>query len=154
VIAIWEPEGSLAITLCAGAAEGQPMFGLAVKVSRTARGVAGADSMPVTLSGSQTIEVSFSTPASRSAIPTPLADELGSLRLVAPDGAWSLLSPAAIASRRATALAGDVLGWTYTVVASGVFSASSEYGGVLLTDGLGRILTDGAGNIMIRPFIY
>ena len=153
MIVYFATQGSGTVTtLAAGSAAGQPTSGMVARViRRTDIVIPCAALAKVIPAGGQVLQLVFSVPKTGGVdeLKSPALNQLGALKITAPDGAWNILNPAAITSRKATVIGGTTLGWAYTILASAEIHSSSELGGVLVTDGNGAFLIDGNGNFRI-----
>lgn len=114
-------------TLNAGSAAGEPMSGLNAQVARRTRIIVPCSASPTVIpDGGQTINLSWSTWRRKTsgtlqsfgAMATPSTHETGTVEITAPDGAFLILSPAVLTSRKAAPVAGNTVGWSYNVLAT------------------------------------
>jgi hypothetical protein len=152
MIADWTvTESDLTLFLCKGSATGQSLSNLNVRiVNQIDSSVDLSGDAHVWNNGGQAIQLSFAV--SGTGLARPGLKELGSLRLLAPDGSWTLLSPALITSRRRTTLAGAAETVEYNIVASVALRNSSDFAGIFVTDSRGFFKTNSNGIFAIRPF--
>jgi hypothetical protein len=134
----WTDSSGSVITLSGGAGAGHAVSAIAGRVVRAA---------DVTTSANGQVRVTGD------GLARPDVGALGTLKLEAPDGAWALFTSARITSAQDYVAAAAVAGVSYSIISTTVPVSGGGSVGLILTDGLGRILTNGRGYILFSPSI-
>jgi hypothetical protein len=148
----WTDSSGSVITLSGGAGAGHAVSAIAGRVVRAADVTTSANGqVRVYPGGGQTVTLSFNVTGD--GLARPDVGALGTLKLEAPDGAWALFTSARITSAQDYVAAAAVAGVSYSIISTTVPVSGGGSVGLILTDGLGRILTNGRGYILFSPSI-